>query len=151
MDNDQKKISNTSAALMISVAALYDGVQALLTFFLVGFLVNWLISIFAILTFFTWFKIKGVQLANFKKSAVLVIASFLELTPLGFVPSFVVSVAIIIAITRTEDLLLSKKRQEELDQLILAIRRRELSEIKNVIKSNQARQRKIVDTIRTIS
>ena len=151
MTDHPKKISNTSAALMLSVATLYDGLQALLAFFLIGFLVNWLISIFAILTFFTWFKIKGVQLANIKKSAVLGLASFLELTPAGFIPSFVISVGIIIAITRTEDLLLSKKRQEELDQLILAVKRRELSKIKNVIKSNQAQERKMVDSIRATS
>ena len=151
MTDHPKKISNTSAALMLSVATLYDGLQALLAFFLIGFLVNWLISIFAILTFFTWFKIKGVQLANIKKSAVLGLAAFLELTPAGFIPSFVISVGIIIAITRTEDLLLSKKRQEELDQLILAVKRRELSKIKNVIKSNQAQERKMVDSIRATS
>lgn len=151
MDESSKKISNTSAGLMLSVAALYDAVQALLAFFVIGLFVNWIITIFAFLTFFTWFKIKGVQLANLKKSAVLGLGSFLELTPANFIPGWTVSVAIIIAITRTEDRLLSKKRQEELNQIFTAIRNRRLSEIKTVIKLKQAQNKKIVDSIRPAS
>ena len=49
---------------MIGTAILADGIQVFLTLILIGPFVNWLISIFAWLTFFFWFYLKGVNFTN---------------------------------------------------------------------------------------
>src|SRR3989344_1105181 len=52
-----KRISNTTAVFMSTAALLFDGVQAVLEWFLIGFAVNWMINILVWLTFFVWFSL----------------------------------------------------------------------------------------------
>jgi len=64
MQKEKVKIDNITTTLMIGTALLIDSVQTLLTLVLIGPFVNWLISIFAWMTFFLWFLLKGVKFTN---------------------------------------------------------------------------------------
>jgi hypothetical protein len=46
---------------MLATALFYDGVQAILAFFVIGLLINRLITAFAWLHFYTWFKIRDIH------------------------------------------------------------------------------------------
>lgn len=88
MDNSCT-ISKTDAFLMISVALFYDLLQAgidLITFGF-GFTVNWLVSIWAWLTFFLWFKIKGVDFKQWKNTLGFNGGAFMEIIPIPLINS----------------------------------------------------------------
>ncbi len=61
MDNGERKINNTTLAFMLVVAGAIDLVQFFLGLLFVGLFMNWAISIIVWLTFYLWFKIKGVD------------------------------------------------------------------------------------------
>jgi hypothetical protein len=61
----------------------YDGVQAILAFFIIGLLINRFISLFAWLHFYTWFKIKSIHVRGREMS----ISGVAEMIPvLGALP-----------------------------------------------------------------
>lgn len=95
---DNAKISKTSAMLMTMTAYFFDGLQAFLNFILIGFLINWIISIYAFLTFYIWFKMKGVRFTTVK-NATSFNGSFLgKLIPgLNTIPFWTLSVGLILA------------------------------------------------------
>ncbi len=83
IEKKKEKIDNITAVLMIGTAILADGIQVFLTLILIGPFVNWLISIFAWLTFFFWFYLKGVNFTNNpKKIFTLAGGSLLEALPI---------------------------------------------------------------------
>ncbi len=83
MQKNNPKIDNITATLMISTAVLVDGIQAFLTMIFIGPFVNWLISIFAWMTFFLWFMLKGIKFTNNpKKLFTLAGGSLLEAIPI---------------------------------------------------------------------
>lgn len=51
----EKKLKTTTVWLMIAVALFFDALQVLLDFLLMG----WLVTIFASMTFWLWFKMHG--------------------------------------------------------------------------------------------
>lgn len=110
----RQRISNTQGMLMIIVAAIIDGIQFLLNFIpLVGWIMTALVSIFAWLTFFTWFKFNGVSFLD-GKTAVLKFSSIfgvsiLEIFPiLNDLPAWVVFTIIMFFLVRSEDVLYNK-------------------------------------------
>ncbi len=66
MDEQKEKgLSNTTIVLMVSVAFFYDALQWLLGWIFMG----WLVTIFAGLTFYVWFKSKGMSFMKPKRFA----------------------------------------------------------------------------------
>ncbi len=135
------RIGNNTVWLMIGVAAVYDSLQVISDIAIIGLILGTLISIFAFLTFWLWFKLKGISLAGLKKSLVMGIFSFLEIIPLiNDIPGWILSTIIIIIISRTEDRLLSEEKQQQLDALLKGLKNRDLSQLKN----NATRMKNVV-------
>lgn len=64
------RIGGASKMLMATVAGVYDGVQMVLAVFVIGGVLNWVITGLGLLTFGMWFPVKGVSLmttTNLKK------------------------------------------------------------------------------------
>lgn len=102
--NRQERISNATAVFMVATALLFDGTQAFLEWILIGFAVNWLINILAWLTFFVWFKFKGVSFMNLKRSVIFNGGFFLELIPLvAELPLWTATIIIMIIMVKLED------------------------------------------------
>ncbi len=104
----QQRINNVTAIFMIAVALLYDAVQAFLDFILIGLAINWILDIWAWLTFFIWFKLKGVSFTNPKRAVSLNGGFILELIPaVNALPIWTAAVIILIITVKTEDKLAS--------------------------------------------
>lgn len=110
----RQRISSIIATLMIGTAVVFDLVQFLLNFIpFVGWIATSLISVFAWLTFFTWFKLNGVSFLS-GKTTVLKIASIfgvsiLEIFPiLNDLPAWIAYIVIMIFIVRAEDTIFNK-------------------------------------------
>lgn len=106
--------------LMIAVALIYDGAQALievLTFGLVGWLINPLINLWSLLTFSTWFYLKGIKFIKPGKALTIGVATIMEFLPfLSDLPTWTAAVTIILAQTYAEDLV-AKVSPETLQSL----------------------------------
>lgn len=74
---EKKGLNNTTIVLMVSVALFYDALQWLLTFIFMG----WLVGIFAGLTFYVWFKLRGLSFMKPKRFATFGGSFILELIP----------------------------------------------------------------------
>lgn len=100
-----KRIGMVTAILMLCVALLYDGGQFIFNFIPVaGNLFTIIIDVFAWLTFFVWFKIKGVNFASPKRLMTLCGAGLLELVPvLNDLPAWTGAVALLIFFSVIED------------------------------------------------
>lgn len=91
------RISETTAFLMIGTASLFDLLSAVP-------IVNWVVIIFANMTFALWFLIKGVGLISPKKLAAPAIATLVEIIPaISSIPAIILAVLISIALVRVED------------------------------------------------
>lgn len=88
----QPRIGLVDGMLMLITALVFDGLQALFTFLLIGVVLNPVVAIFAWLTFFIWFKMKGMSFGAargrpggggiFQNPLAIIAASFgLELFP----------------------------------------------------------------------
>ena len=77
MPEDKKGLDNATIALMIGVALFFDALQWLLGWIFMG----WLASIFAGLTFYTWFKIRGMSFMKPKRLSVFGGSFIVELIP----------------------------------------------------------------------
>lgn len=110
----RQRISSIQGIFMLAVAGIIDGVQFLLNFIpFVGWIATSLISVFAWLTFFTWFKLNGVGFLS-GKTTVLKIASIfgvsiLEIFPIiNDFPAWIVYIVIMIFIVKAEDTIFNK-------------------------------------------
>ncbi len=101
--NSKFKISKTTIILMIIVALFFDLIQFILSLMVIGFVVNWSISVFAWLTFFLWFKIKGVSFANPKRAGSLLGGFLIELIPLvDMLPAWTGAIILVILSLRVK-------------------------------------------------
>ncbi len=104
----EQRINNVTAILMIITALAYDAAQAFLDFILIGLAVNWILDIWAWLTFYIWFKIKGVGFANPKRAVSLNGGFIIELIPaVNALPVWTAAVIILVITVKTEDKLAS--------------------------------------------
>ncbi len=78
-----KGLSNVTVILMIITALFFDLLQFLLSYIYM----DWLVGIFAGLTFFLWFLMKGIKLLKPKRLAALGGASIVEMVPIPFIAS----------------------------------------------------------------
>ncbi len=115
MENDEKKKEKPKlrihvfiGILMVGVALIYDGSQNLvdlLSFGLLGWIINPLISFWSFLTFFTWFSLFGVSYAKPGKAMTVGVSYLIEVIPLlSNIPTITLSVIILLAMTYSEDL-----------------------------------------------
>ncbi len=92
---------------MVLVALLYDGVQALIDLIsagTIGWLTNPFISFWSFLTFFFWFKLKGLSFMRPNKALTMGGSYFLEVVPLlNSLPTITLGVVIMLGITYAED------------------------------------------------
>ena len=99
--DEECTITQFDAVLMVCVALFFDGIQVGLNIIMLGlgFLVTWIISIWAWLIFYLWFKIKGVNFMRWSNMLKLHGGGFLEVIPiplLGALPVWTASVVAII-------------------------------------------------------
>jgi len=109
MKKEKEKIDNITTTLMIGTAVLVDGTQFLLTIVFIGPFVNWLISIFAWMTFFLWFIIKGVKFtSNPKRVFTFMGGSLIEVIPvIATLPAWTLTITITILTIKVEEKLKS--------------------------------------------
>lgn len=86
----EKGLKNWEVALMIATALFFDALNALLNLIFMG----WVVSIFAFLTFYVWFKIKGIHFMTPKRFTAMWGGFIFELIPaLSVLPGWTVAVA----------------------------------------------------------
>lgn len=111
MEKPKLRIGPFVAGLMIAVALIYDGFQALVeivSFGFLGWLINPIIDLWAFLTFFTWFTLKGSSFVRPSKALTLGATSIVEMIPFfNDLPTWTAGVIIMIAQTYAEDILAS--------------------------------------------
>lgn len=91
---------------MLGVAIFFDVFQMFLNFIIIGMILNpILVTPFASLTFYLWYKMRGVGLSDSAKRFAVYVAGFLlELIPiLNTLPGLTLSTALMIVIVRAED------------------------------------------------
>jgi len=100
----KQRIDNITAIFMIVVALCYDGVQVFLEWIVIGVAVNWILDIWAWLTFYVWFKMKNVSFANPKRALSLNGGFLLEFIPgLDELPCWTGAVIIMVLSVIAED------------------------------------------------
>ena len=89
---------------MIAVAVIYDLAQAFLTLIGIGFLVNWIITIWATLTFGTWMALRGVSPLKARRGATWGVSILIEIIPiLQVLPGWTISAITTVISVRAED------------------------------------------------
>ena len=88
MPEEQKELKNSTIALMASVALFYDVLQWLLAFIFMG----WLVIPIAYLTFWMWFRTRGVKFFTLKRAPSMGVGVFLEILSAGIIPSITFNV-----------------------------------------------------------
>jgi hypothetical protein len=92
MPKEKKGLDNMTIAFMVSVALFYDFLQIPLTPIFMG----WLVSIFAGLTFYVWFKMRGVSFMSPKRAGILGGGFIIELVPLlNVLPAWALAVVLL--------------------------------------------------------
>ena len=94
MSEEKKGLNNTTIVLMVAVALFYDVLQWFLAFIFMG----WLVGIFAGLTFYVWFKIRGMSFMKPKRFAIFGTGSVIEmfpLIPLSALPAWTAAIVIL--------------------------------------------------------
>ena len=102
MAKKEGQINNTTATLMVATALFFDGIQALLALFMIGLILNRFVSLFAWLTFFVWFAVKGVKFVSKPKNLVVFGGGTLcEIIPvISALPAWTLSIAGIVAMNK---------------------------------------------------
>ncbi len=77
MQEKEQGLGNPTIIFMFVVAIFFDVTQWLLAFIFM----DWLVSIFAYLTFFLWFKLKGISFMKPKRLVVAGTSFLLEIIP----------------------------------------------------------------------
>ncbi len=83
MSGENKELSTTTIAFMVLVALFYDTLQVVLSWIGAG----WLIIPIFYLTFFIWFKMRGLSFLSLKRAPTLGIGGLLEMASAGIIPS----------------------------------------------------------------
>jgi len=102
------RIGVFTSGLMIAVALIYDGAQALIeliTFGFGGWIINPIINIWSLMTFYTWFKLNGISYNKLSKISTLGVPAFMEMLPfINSLPAWTASVIISLFMTYAEDI-----------------------------------------------
>ncbi len=80
---DENRLTKATIALMISTALFFDAIQFFVSFIpFLGEVISVCLSVCVFLTFFLWFKFKGIKFNNLKKSSSMIIGFLIELIPI---------------------------------------------------------------------
>jgi len=91
-EEKEKGLENHTIVFMIVVALFYDALQLALAF---AFM-DWLVGIFAFLTFYVWFKMKGMSFMKPKRALVMGGGFIIEIIPvLSILPAWTLAVTIL--------------------------------------------------------
>ncbi|MEX2013876.1 MAG: hypothetical protein WD896_00795 [Parcubacteria group bacterium] len=104
MQEEKKGLNNTTIVFMICVALFFDALQLLFTFIWMG----WLVGIFAGLTFYVWFKTRGLSFMKPKRFLTFGGASLLEmfpLLPLSALPAWTAAIVILALDSKIKEVL----------------------------------------------
>lgn len=103
---DRKEISNITMVLMVATAVAYDIVQFLFNFIpFIGWIISWVIFIFAFMTFYVWFKIYGRNFMTPKRAVAMGAGVIIEMIPiLNSLPGWTIAVLFLIGIEKAEKL-----------------------------------------------
>ena len=95
MKPEEKKgegLNNTTIVLMIVVAVFFDVLQWLLAFVFM----DWLAGLYAFLTFYVWFKVRGMNFATPKRAGTLGGAGLIEMIPvISALPAWTAAIVIL--------------------------------------------------------
>lgn len=89
-----RSVGKVDFLMMLTVAIISDITLALIALVpYVGWIINGLLSLFVFLTFFTWFKMKGITYTSARKMAALPAGFLIELIPIvNILPGWTVAV-----------------------------------------------------------
>jgi hypothetical protein len=105
----QVQIENHTAALMIGVAVFFDVLQWAFAFMAM----DWLVSIFAYLTFGLWFLIKGIPLLTKKRMGALGGSAIVEIFPfVASLPAFTAAITIVVLDAKAKKLIPGASKPE---------------------------------------
>ncbi|MBI2065748.1 MAG: hypothetical protein HYT68_01625 [Candidatus Zambryskibacteria bacterium] len=90
----EKGLKNTTIALMVVTALFFDALQWFLAFIFMG----WVVTIFAGLTFYLWFKLQGISFMKPKRLATFGGSFIIELIPIlgDVLPAWTAAVVILV-------------------------------------------------------
>jgi len=123
---DEKKVklrvNSITAFLLVSVSLTVDIIQALLDIFIIGGVINRIISPFVWLSFLTWFYFLGIKFfKNPKNQTISIIGFVIEMIPyIDILPGWTVSTIILINTSRRED----RGRKPKTEQAGIALSKR---------------------------
>ncbi len=104
----KRKIGFIQAFFMIVVAVIFDSSQwfiELISFGMLGWFLNPIVSIFASMTFFMWFTLSGVSFIKPGKMLVMTTTTLIEVIPwINDVPAWTLGVIITLAMVYAEDI-----------------------------------------------
>lgn len=114
--NVKRRIGKITSFLMIFIAIILDIIEFILALFLVGAVVNRIMTILEYPGYWLWFKIKGVSFTKNRKIAGRMGSTFIaEIIPfIGALPMFTVGVWLTIKETIREDIELTQKEHQTL-------------------------------------
>ena len=110
---ERHRIGKLEGVSMVSIALLFDGLQALFTFLLIGLLVNWIFTFLAWLLFYIWFRINDVGFfdTGVRKLITLFASVLIELIPgVNAIPAITLGLVILLIIVNSEDALYNRTR-----------------------------------------
>lgn len=94
------RLDNATIALMVGLAIFYDALQALLNLIFMG----WLVTILAFLSFWLWFKIKGISFMTAKRMSIIGGGALIEAIPmLDTLPGWTGMVTLIVLDAKLKD------------------------------------------------
>jgi len=101
---EQKEIGSATAFLMIFVALIYDLFQLIINLIpIAGQILSFVITIFAFLTFYLWFKIYGRSFVSPKRAMAMGAGVIIEIIPIiSILPGWTVAVILLIGIEKLE-------------------------------------------------
>jgi len=85
MEKTGSKIGPVNAVLLILAALFFDGIQVFLTFLIIGVVLNLIVSLMAIATFYLWLKLLGISYwegNGTRKLLAFMGSSFVEIIPI---------------------------------------------------------------------
>ena len=101
-ERNEKELKNHTIVFMVIVAIFFDMLQWLLAFVFM----DWLVSIFAYLTFFVWFRTYHISFMKPKRVAIAGISFLLEIIPfVAMLPALTGAVVMIALDTKVKKVL----------------------------------------------
>jgi hypothetical protein len=106
MNSEEEQIKGMTLVFMLVVAGFYDLIQFLISFIpILGQVISMLISVFAFLTFYLWFKTYGMNFMTPKRALTMGGGFLVELIPiLDMLPAWTATVIILVGTTKVKEL-----------------------------------------------